>query len=556
MEPLVRTTRSGRGFPSTSGRRGGRVGASSVLAVALLACTGRGTGAPPLVATTPEPPGANCAAGGVAIKSGLDTNGNGVLDEAEVTSTSYACNGPSGRTALVRVDVEPAGSNCAAGGLAVKEGLDSNHNEVLDDGEVTSTHYLCNGGPKRTPKSFEAIGTTTVCKTTDTFETVPDLRVTFTLDGTYVVLTEVDMTVAGPDSGWVSLRLAADGQPDPKWIHVQPQGATSFQEDDHMHLFRIDTLGAGAHTIEAQWGQGTGNMCSGAGESPPLSTRRLSAIAFPAEMGVQTGFVRGTTGQTHAGTPGSYQDIPELSLNVNLAAESIVLTQMDLNFAGSSGAWVATRLVVDAVADVRATHAQPLGGSDEEDALHLFRLDRLPPGNHSIKAQWGEGGGTVGILSDSTSNYHDRRLGFIAIPVSTGALMQYRNGTSDACEPANPAYLPIPDMSYGLSLTKQGWHLALTHFDFTLAPAGAGAAVAVRLNVDGAPDLRWTHAQPSASSEDDHLHLHRVDYLPQGLHSFQAEWGEYVNGGGCNYGNVAPYVWTRRLGTVIVPLEW
>ena len=43
-----------------------------------------------------EPPGAHCAAGGVALLSGPDNNRNGVLDSGEVTSTKYVCNGTSG----------------------------------------------------------------------------------------------------------------------------------------------------------------------------------------------------------------------------------------------------------------------------------------------------------------------------------------------------------------------------------------------------------------------------------------------------------------------------
>lgn len=40
-----------------------------------------------------EPPGENCAEGGVKIESGLDKNDNSILDESEVLNTSYVCNG-------------------------------------------------------------------------------------------------------------------------------------------------------------------------------------------------------------------------------------------------------------------------------------------------------------------------------------------------------------------------------------------------------------------------------------------------------------------------------
>lgn len=49
-----------------------------------------------LIDIQPEPAGANCALGGTAIKSGLDTDRNGVLSAREVTSTRYICDSSSG----------------------------------------------------------------------------------------------------------------------------------------------------------------------------------------------------------------------------------------------------------------------------------------------------------------------------------------------------------------------------------------------------------------------------------------------------------------------------
>ena len=41
-------------------------------------------------------PIANCANGGITVQSGIDTNGNGILDPSEITSTQYVCNGAAG----------------------------------------------------------------------------------------------------------------------------------------------------------------------------------------------------------------------------------------------------------------------------------------------------------------------------------------------------------------------------------------------------------------------------------------------------------------------------
>lgn len=46
-----------------------------------------------LVVTTPEPAGTNCLVGGIKVESGLDENGNGVLDLSEVEATEYVCHG-------------------------------------------------------------------------------------------------------------------------------------------------------------------------------------------------------------------------------------------------------------------------------------------------------------------------------------------------------------------------------------------------------------------------------------------------------------------------------
>ena len=49
-----------------------------------------------LVSITPEPAGVFCQYGGSKVMSGVDSNANGILDAAEVTASSYACNGAPG----------------------------------------------------------------------------------------------------------------------------------------------------------------------------------------------------------------------------------------------------------------------------------------------------------------------------------------------------------------------------------------------------------------------------------------------------------------------------
>lgn len=86
-----------------------------------------------------EPPGANCADGGSAVHVGLDLDGDGALGDDEIESTTYVCD----PEALVRIDAEPAGANCAEGGRAIRSGLDADGDGTLDDDEVTDTIYVC-----------------------------------------------------------------------------------------------------------------------------------------------------------------------------------------------------------------------------------------------------------------------------------------------------------------------------------------------------------------------------------------------------------------------------
>lgn len=92
-----------------------------------------------------EPAGPSCANGGIKINSGLDLNRNGSLEENEITSTAYVCNGIDGNTSLTRTTNESSGGNCGNGGLKVEYGLDLNKDGILNDNEVKYTTYVCNG---------------------------------------------------------------------------------------------------------------------------------------------------------------------------------------------------------------------------------------------------------------------------------------------------------------------------------------------------------------------------------------------------------------------------
>ncbi|MFP2958892.1 hypothetical protein ACLEPN_13870 [Myxococcus sp. 1LA] len=97
---------------------------------------------PPLTRLEPEPAGANCVHGGHFVRTGLDRNDNGVLEDTEVTRSEYACV-TSIPGVLVRVQDEPAGANCTEGGKVYRAGQDTNGNGELEDSEVSRQVYGC-----------------------------------------------------------------------------------------------------------------------------------------------------------------------------------------------------------------------------------------------------------------------------------------------------------------------------------------------------------------------------------------------------------------------------
>lgn len=105
---------------------------------------------PTLVVTSAEPPGANCAGGGVRIEAGPDLDDSGTLDTDEIDAVSFVCNGSDGTdgtdgtNALVEVSAVPVGdTNCEHGGQRVDTGLDTDGDGILADDEIDNTAFIC-----------------------------------------------------------------------------------------------------------------------------------------------------------------------------------------------------------------------------------------------------------------------------------------------------------------------------------------------------------------------------------------------------------------------------
>jgi hypothetical protein len=119
---------------------------AAAVALFLVACGGHDDtgGLAALVRVDTEAAGPNCAAGGIKINGGLDDDSDGTLDVGEIGSQRYVCKG-SGANPLAAVASEPAGVHCATGGKYVSIGLDGDASGALDAAEVTTVSYYCNG---------------------------------------------------------------------------------------------------------------------------------------------------------------------------------------------------------------------------------------------------------------------------------------------------------------------------------------------------------------------------------------------------------------------------
>lgn len=85
---------------------------------------------------------AGCLSGKDGAAGANGTNGT---NGANGTNGSNGASGTNGLNALVTMTAEPAGVNCAGGGVRFDVGIDSNRNSTLDAGEITQTGYACNG---------------------------------------------------------------------------------------------------------------------------------------------------------------------------------------------------------------------------------------------------------------------------------------------------------------------------------------------------------------------------------------------------------------------------
>jgi len=78
----------------------------------------------------------------VVVQTGRDANGDGMLETSEVGSTQEICTAPTPTLTTV-LAIAGGDVRCPIGGTAVETGLDANGNGILDPSEITTTDYEC-----------------------------------------------------------------------------------------------------------------------------------------------------------------------------------------------------------------------------------------------------------------------------------------------------------------------------------------------------------------------------------------------------------------------------
>ncbi len=82
--------------------------AATLISLSLIACGDGDDGINTLAKSTNIAPSAECASGGVKIQAGKDTNKNDMLDDGEITTSAVICNGANGASG-VQGPVGPVG---------------------------------------------------------------------------------------------------------------------------------------------------------------------------------------------------------------------------------------------------------------------------------------------------------------------------------------------------------------------------------------------------------------------------------------------------------------
>lgn len=109
----------------------------------------------------------------------------------------------SGVASLLKIDPEAAGSNCPAGGTKITSGPDTNGNGSLDAAEVTTTRFVCNGasGSSTSPDAVTQYNANNVNVSSATSSTILQAQITAPAAGKVVAIANTDTFCASPGIG-------------------------------------------------------------------------------------------------------------------------------------------------------------------------------------------------------------------------------------------------------------------------------------------------------------------------------------------------------------------
>lgn len=433
------------------------------------------TGTVSLVLVDAEAPGATCTAGGRRVRSGLDTDGDGVLDPGEVLQTAYVCHGvtgAAGRESLISQVSEPAGATCPFGGVLLRSGLDLDADGVLDPGEVTATNALCNA-----PQYFATGWATSFLKQLDSGEVPPgtwqSVRRQVTLfkqrSDTYLKLTVTDNArfgfgATGATSGTYAVLMNG------AWINcatsMKSRNGSDAPNDIHAPLAMVCVvpgLPAGLYEFESfvESDRGTAYVGWNTTDAQTLVEElldpRFAYTATSDEVVTTSASPAPATGRSLSYVKQSATTVLKLTVSDTLRAttttgDARVVVRMD-------GA--------DTTCALSTADAQG-GEANEYHAPFVMTcvLAGVPAGTHAFSVWFSANGGGVASLGGATEH------SLVLVEERDATNLSFTGAASSTADLVNTTFAPVPGRALTVFVPTAGRY-KLTYSDTFRAAGGS-----------------------------------------------------------------------------------
>lgn len=505
----------------------------SLLAVLLVACGSSGPGAPgndwtdgknALIRFAEEPPGVYCLNGGTLIRFGIDANSNGTLEDSEVTSSAYSCNGASGGAtsrALVKLDAEPAGSNCAQGGTRVSSGLDANGNGKLESDEETSSFYACNGIPSSPSQGLYSTKWAASSGADATgeiaagfwFNTGRKVSIVKTSAASRLKLTVSDNLAAGngANGGSGHYRVRMNGRymsPD----CVQNQYVSNAAGWANYYFFPFatvcltDALPVGLYEFEA-WGYSTGGSAHiGGGVNQPLMLveELLSTAAYRASLSGTISSTTSTTFQQASGRALTYRKRSSSTLLKVTLADTF---RVAYTRTGGSGVVMIRMDGQDTTCFSGQYDAQGTGGDFHHPIVMTCVLPGVAAGTHTFGV-WIRSEDGAGVYMGRERSYP-----LLMVEEIASQNVTYTNGSSVSGELSGD-WAEVAARQVQHTVSAVGKTLRVTYSDNFRGTAGCRARWGLyQLSVDGQPTYCINGQNSSNASTNNQDHHHPVNHV-------------------------------------------